>query len=331
MNSFHAFNSKILSVLEHSRQKNIIIYGDKGSYLQWLLKENGFNVAYIIDRWETSEYAHINHLMTLYYLDEDEVDDYVIINSVPRIIGVKNSFIDIGEQWDKAVAKDIEIIDLWDIIYSNYSENVVDNAYPSISYFDYLQTSYGLDTTNEVRRKDVKGKGAHGYYPTDVRLLKELFLDTFSNNRKVFDFGCGKGAVLCFLYENGYEKLGGIECTPDIYNIGKSNINKLYTAECGSGRIKEIEFLLGNAMELNEILDDYDLFFFFNPFAYWVFENVFDNIISSIRRKKRKINLVYAEPMCHKLIISSGLFRKVGRYGHTLSGITYDTYVYESI
>ena len=331
MDSFQTFNSKILSVLGDFKQKDIIIYGGKGSYLQWLLMENGFRVAYGIDRWETSEYAHVNHLMTLYYLDADKVDDYVIINSVPCVIGVKNSFIDIGEQWDKTVAKDIEIIDLWNIMYADYPANLEDNAYPAISYFDYLQTIYNLDITNEVRRKDVQGKGAHGYYPTDVRLLKELFLDTFSKDRKVFDFGCGKGAVLCFLYENGYEKLGGIEYTPEIYDIGKSNMNRLYTAERGSGRAKEIEFLLGNAMELNEILDDYDLFFFFNPFAYWVFENVFNHIISSIRRKKRKINIVYAEPMCHKLIINSGLFRKTGRYGHELSGITYDTYVYESI
>ena len=56
--------------------------------------------------------------MTLYYLDEDEVDDYVIINSVPRIIGAKNSFIDIGEDWDKTVARDIEIIDLWNVTYA---------------------------------------------------------------------------------------------------------------------------------------------------------------------------------------------------------------------
>lgn len=56
--------------------------------------------------------------MTLYYLDEDKVDDYVIINSVPCVIGVKNSFMDIGEQWDKTVAKDIEIIDLWNVTYA---------------------------------------------------------------------------------------------------------------------------------------------------------------------------------------------------------------------
>ena len=46
------------------------------------------------------------------------MDDYVIINSVPCVIGVKNSFMDIGEQWDKTVAKDIEIIDLWNVTYA---------------------------------------------------------------------------------------------------------------------------------------------------------------------------------------------------------------------
>lgn len=49
MDSFQTFNSKILSVLGDFKQKDIIIYGGKGSYLQWLLMENGFRVAYVID------------------------------------------------------------------------------------------------------------------------------------------------------------------------------------------------------------------------------------------------------------------------------------------
>ncbi len=77
-------------------------------------------------------------------------------------------------------------------------------------------------------RKNVNGRGAHGYYPTNFTMLYEAFaLLPDKQNAKIFDFGCGKGANFIALREFGYSKIGGVEYTDKIYQILKKNLGVL--------------------------------------------------------------------------------------------------------
>ena len=81
---------------------------------------------------------------------------------------------------------------------------------------------------------------------------------------------------------------------------------------------------------LSNELDLYNVFFFFNPFSYKLFEIMFENILQSIDRKKREVKIFYAEPMCHNLIVNSGKFQCIESFGNRLGGISYNANVYIS-
>ena len=189
------------------------------------------------------------------------------------------------------------------------------------------------------QRKDVKGIGSHGYYPTDFRLIYEVFVESglFNKQDIILDCGCGKGASLIGLFECGYKKLGGIEYTDYIYNILVSNMYKM-GIDCVTVKHTDVSDIfnkgvvcyLGDATLLSNELDLYNVFFFFNPFSYKLFEIMFENILQSMDRIKRKVKIFYAEPMCHNLIINSGKFKYINSFGSKLGGISYNANVYIS-
>jgi len=314
------------------------VYGSGGEWIRWFYKQfYGIEVKYIIDRWKVDQYAHILHLMSLYYIYDD---NDIIINTNPKSRGPKNEFNAIGEDWERVKYSDNQIIDLWDYIYEDNIDKYEDIEKYTISIYDYLEVENGIDILETCKRKDVNGTGAHGYYPTDFRLIYEVFVESglFNNQDVILDCGCGKGASLISLFECGYMKLGGIEYTDYIYNIFISNMHKM-DINCITTEDMDVSGVFdngvvcyfGDATHLNIELDLYNVFFFFNPFSYKLFETMFKSILQSMDRKKREVKIFYAEPICHNLIINSGKFKFIDRFGSKLGGISYNANVYINI
>lgn len=325
---------KILSV---TINRNIIIYGSGGEWVQWFYKQfYGIEVKCIIDRWKVDQYEHILHLMSLYYIYDD---NDVIINTNPKTKGPENEFNAIGEDWNRVKYSNNQVIDLWDYIYEDNIDKYENIEKYTVSMYDYLEVKNGIEILDTCQRKDVKGIGSHGYYPTDFRLIYEVFVESglFNKQDIILDCGCGKGASLIGLFECGYKKLGGIEYTDYIYNILVSNMYKM-GIDCVTVKHTDVSDIfnkgvvcyLGDATLLSNELDLYNVFFFFNPFSYKLFEIMFENILQSMDRIKRKVKIFYAEPMCHNLIINSGKFKYINSFGSKLGGISYNANVYIS-
>lgn len=334
------FCKSINSILEEYLENNIILYGstDGAEFLKWFLEKfHHKNIKCILDRWETSQHVSILHLMSLYYLHEEKD---VIFNTMPSITNLQNEFEDIGEMWSDVKYSDRQVVNILDKLYSD-SELKVANL--NITFYDWLEYIKGIDIISTVRRNQVKGEGAHGYYPTDFRIIYEVFVDSglFSKEDRILDFGCGKGASIIALYSCGYRELAGIEYTENIYDTLISNMEKLKIAysklsvENGIDCINNtsVGCILGDAVELTDYLDYYNVFFFFNPFSYELSKKVFQNIIDSLLRFPRRIKICYSEPICHAFLLESGYFRKVADFGYndSIKGLTYITNVYESI
>lgn len=119
---------------------------------------------------------------------------------------------------------------------------------------------------------------------------------------RFYDYGCGKGGALLYAYLHGIKTIGGCELVKHIYEQCVVNMKEL-SIDC------QIENM--NATKVN--VDDYNCFFFFNPFKGEIFGKVIDNIICSYQRKPRKMYLIYANPFEHKQVIKSGfkLFEQV--------------------
>lgn len=92
-----------------------------------------------------------------------------------------------------------------------------------------------------------------------------------------------------------------------------------------------IHCYLGDASNMEIQLDQYDDYFFFNPFSYQLSVTVFQHIIDSLKRRPRHVKIFYAEPICHRFLLESGYFILESTVGDSFGGITYTANVYKSI
>ncbi len=305
--------------------KNIILYGcNSGTFFlkTYLKKYYGIEIKAIVDRWALSPDSTILHLYSLFYLyDENDV----IIN-VTRDDLVEQ-FEDIGEQWS-------------DILYSkNQIVNIIEKVFPNgtqqnLTYYDWLEYSVGVEFTKTIRRKDVDGEDAHGYYPTDWNVLGEVFENkVIEKTDAIIDFGCGKGAMMCSFAQMGFKTIGGCEYTSNIFDALVMNLNKLsvpYSVNVEKPRINEIACYHSDAGTLTYQLDDYNWFSLFNPFGLVKTRQVINNIVCSVERKPRKVHIIYAEPMGHNVIMQTELFEVEKMYKTDFYEGSYWTYVYAS-
>ena len=102
---------KLDNILRPTLDKNIIIYGSNGGFVQWFYRYfYNKEIKCVIDRWKVDQYAHIQHLMSLYYMWEEED---VIINTIPQKTSLRCEFNDIGEDWSRVKYTDEQIIELY--------------------------------------------------------------------------------------------------------------------------------------------------------------------------------------------------------------------------
>ena len=170
MSQYDLFKSKLDKIIRPVLDKNIIIYGcdTGGGYVKWFLEYYYAKIPKaIIDRWALSPIGTIPHLWAFYYIyDENDV----IINTTP--FSIMDEFNDTGEDWNEVLYTDAQIIDAWDLFYSKEKYKLDDKGeYPSINFYDWIETEYQLDIVSTIRRKYVQS--GHGYFPTDFRMIYE--------------------------------------------------------------------------------------------------------------------------------------------------------------
>ncbi len=151
-------------------------------------------------------------------------------------------------------------------------------------------------------------KGAHSYRLTTQ---KEIFpiLDKChcipQEQDAIFDFGCGKGGAMLSFLDYGFRKVGGVEYESGIYEVLISNFRKL-GIDCG--RDKNVVCIHGDAAEVQAELDNYNWFYFFDPFGKEIFEKVISNVCDSLKRKPRRVFVININPKYHKVVLDSGCF-----------------------
>jgi precorrin-6B methylase 2 len=124
----------------------------------------------------------------------------------------------------------------------------------------------------------------------------------FKPSDAILDYGSGKGGVLAQLSKYPFRRIAGIELSQILVDISKANFKKL--------GLNHLEIIHSDATTFTEI-DDFNYFYFFNPFQGRVFERVFENIIASMDRNPRQVTLIYYHPRCHDLIQKTGRFKLV--------------------
>lgn len=176
-------------------------------------------------------------------------------------------------------------------VFSDIGDSYIENIERKYTQIDF-KSVFATEITYE--------KECNEHIPFGYSCVDNVFMYIVSLEDKIsfFDFGCGKGAAILMAYLHGITRLGGVELIKDIYEQAKINM-EILNIDCN--------LLYGNATECE--IDDYNCFFFYNPFQGEIFEKVICNIEKSFDKHKRNIYLVYANPFEHKTVIRNGMFK----------------------
>ncbi len=181
-----------------------------------------------------------------------------------------------------------------------------------IQFLEWLEWKYGCNFVTRIHHDFLEVAGEHGGgYGCTTQ--KEIFpiLDHChcipQMDDAIFDYGCGKGGALVSFLDYGFQRVGGVEYEPKIYDVLKENINLLELES-------RVEILYGDAGEIMEPLDSYNWFYFFLPFDNYIFEKCVKAICESYKRKKRKIRIISISPYSHECIEKTDVFRLTNQF-----------------
>jgi 16S rRNA G966 N2-methylase RsmD len=237
-----------------------------------------------IDDFLYMPYAPETKIYRSSYLDYINTNDYILISSV------KSS--------DEIVPKIKQAGFIEEINYFNVREKIKSS---NIEYIESNVRDIDFSYVTKEDRPDLYDGMNYESKPFDHSSVDGVFdeIAKLDNEPALFDFGCGKGQILLTAYMNGINKLAGIELNEDIHKIAVKNMELLNVPS---------KIINGDAAKFKE-LDEYNIFFFYNPFGGEVFERVISNIEESVARTERKIHIVYGNPFNHKNVIASGSFQ----------------------
>lgn len=172
-----------------------------------------------------------------------------------------------------------------------------------LNYYTWLESRLDLDISG-VKGLDILEKTNENAreYSSNIEygvvdVLREFYIDPTD---AFFDFGCGKGGALILADYMGFSKIGGVEFDRELHNIAVKNLQSI--------GMDTTEILCGDAQLINEKLDSYNYFYFYNPFVGETLLNVIHNIEKSFERKNRKITLIYRNPRCSVLLKDNSRF-----------------------
>lgn len=129
--------------------------------------------------------------------------------------------------------------------------------------------------------------------PTTYRLLQKVFryLKIEKPDNEIFvDFGSGKGRTVCFAAQYPFRSVYGVEISPEWADMTRTNINNLRTRF-----VQDVKIYNEDAAEFD--CSTGTVYYFFNPFGEKTFREVIQRIKVSVQSQKRKIRIVYYNPL----------------------------------
>ncbi len=155
--------------------------------------------------------------------------------------------------------------------------------------------------TLQIKRSDHKDN--YHYQGASYMVLLGLFkiIPDHFKGKMFIDYGSGKGRALFCAEYCGFNKLTGIELDASLVIDAAKNLTSYSLKRAES----TFDFIAINALDY-EIPTDASVFFFFNPFSEHIMQKVAENILSTYKKNKREVLVIYMNPQ-HK-----NVFYKMG-------------------
>jgi SAM-dependent methyltransferase len=149
---------------------------------------------------------------------------------------------------------------------------------------------------------------AQPYFPSSYLFLHEALVGgpVVCAGQVFIDYGCGMGRALLFASTLPFKRIIGVELSTNLCDAAKSNLAQYYSTR----RKNSPPWSVVNAdARTFDVPDDATVFYMANPFDAVVVEAVMQNVVASIRAKRRKCYIVYANPQHENILRKLGLER----------------------
>lgn len=181
-------------------------------------------------------------------------------------------------------------------------------AFFSIYYEIKGETKYKLNTIHLDRLKTITVKGnnidhASIYQGCNYYMLEKGFnyLVSINENKEITDFGCGKGRALVVAAHYGFKNICGIDFAKSLCTLAERNIQEIRHLYPST----KFQVICDDVINY-EIGTDKNTFFFFNPFDEVIMLAVVKNILASLKKRPRKVYVMYANPVHKEIFLSAG-------------------------
>ncbi len=319
------FREKLSNVMVSCMDKRIILYGYgyTGKFLRWYASYyHALEVDFVITTDWSAGVSFDQEIFrpTLLNFNYKDAKDCVVLLAVPY----QGEVVELLKR--EGYNSDV-IYDFYKIIYGDDLEwpDITTDVFHQrktgireIQFLEYLEWKYDCNFLNKVNNTDFKDVNPEKGTSYVINTQKEIF-EIFDkihyrpcDNDAIMDLGCGKCGAMLSLMDYGFPSVGGVEYETGLYDVAIENMKKL-----GLDNNKNIEIIHSDVTKLTKELDKYNWFYMFSPFYDEVFEACMNNIVESVRRKERKVRIVYANPHCYKLIEKTGVFKLISQFTFT--------------
>jgi SAM-dependent methyltransferase len=167
---------------------------------------------------------------------------------------------------------------------------------------------YGTDTTRRVDMDSLEFESENKvhavlYQATKTRPLRKLMRRlNVPKNGTFVDLGSGKGRTLLVAMQLGFEKIIGVEFSPELCAVARKNI-EIFSSHSHS-RVEIVE----SDVSKYQFDPHSNVFFMYNPFDKVVMDRMIENLRNSLLQSPRQIWLIYNTPLCAELLDNAGLF-----------------------
>lgn len=178
----------------------------------------------------------------------------------------------------------------------------------------WFDLRHGTDTAGRIVLDALKISGDNksrgvNYTPTHASAFRRLIGSlSLPSDSVLVDLGCGKGKVLLLASQYRFQRIVGVEFSPELCAVAKSNVSSFRKR---AAITNDLEIIERDAADY-AIENDQNVFFLFNPFDAVVMGQVIANIQASLERRRRRVWIVYNNPVCHEVIQRSGAFVEAG-------------------
>ena len=178
--------------------------------------------------------------------------------------------------------------------------------------FDY---KYNVKTHKDLNLKDlefdsINKKEAFNYETVAIFSIKKILNNIDINKKDIFiDFGCGKGRVLLIASKYKFKKIIGVEFSPQLVDIARSNVS--ICKDYNSFNIDIIKIIKGDVLDY-KYNNDETVFYLFNPFSNIILDQLCGQIMKSIHHKPRRVYIIYVNPRFQNIIVDNG-FKKINK------------------